>query len=311
MALNPSGQISIGGPTVGQSINLELGLAQNANSSLNQTNFRTLAGIPSGTISLSNFYGKSNGTQRAIFGFGFIPLISQNMTNLVSNTGVVATDTPGVGTARNYLAAAGYGGDKAIFGFGQVPTNPVATRFQNITNLVSNTGVVAANTPGVGSPRSGLAAAGYGGDKAIFGFGLTPGPTTMINLVSNTGVVATDTVPVGTAKQFLAAAGYGGDKAIFGFGGNPAPTPVVISITNLVSNTGVVATDTPGVGTARNYLAAAGYGGDKAIFGFGAIPAPTYTSITNLVSNTGVVAANTPGVGTARFGLAAAGYSST
>jgi len=30
------------------------------------------------------------------------------MTNLVSNTGVVATDTTGVGTARNSLAAAGY-----------------------------------------------------------------------------------------------------------------------------------------------------------------------------------------------------------
>jgi hypothetical protein len=30
------------------------------------------------------------------------------MTNLVSNTGVVASDTPGVGTARRDLAAAGY-----------------------------------------------------------------------------------------------------------------------------------------------------------------------------------------------------------
>jgi hypothetical protein len=30
------------------------------------------------------------------------------MTNLVSNTGVVATDTTGVGTARASLAAAGY-----------------------------------------------------------------------------------------------------------------------------------------------------------------------------------------------------------
>jgi len=30
------------------------------------------------------------------------------MTNLVSNTGVVATDTTGVGTARYALAAAGY-----------------------------------------------------------------------------------------------------------------------------------------------------------------------------------------------------------
>jgi hypothetical protein len=31
------------------------------------------------------------------------------MTNLVSNTGVVATDTTGVGTGRTALAAASYG----------------------------------------------------------------------------------------------------------------------------------------------------------------------------------------------------------
>jgi len=30
------------------------------------------------------------------------------MTNLVSNTGTVATDTTGVGSARSSLAAAGY-----------------------------------------------------------------------------------------------------------------------------------------------------------------------------------------------------------
>ena len=40
------------------------------------------------------------------------------MTNLVSNAGVVATDTTGVGTARAYGAACEYGGDKAIFGYG-------------------------------------------------------------------------------------------------------------------------------------------------------------------------------------------------
>ena len=93
-----------------------------------------------------------------------------------------------------------------------------------------------------------------------------------------------------------------GSKAIFGYGYSTDYT----AITNLVSNTGVVATDTTGVGTARGYLAAAGYGTAKAIFGYG-----TYygnLSITNLVSNTGVVATDTTGVGTARQGLAAAGY---
>lgn len=60
MALNSSGPISLGGSTVGQSINLELGQAATALASMNATNFRTLAGVPSGQISIGNFYGKSN-----------------------------------------------------------------------------------------------------------------------------------------------------------------------------------------------------------------------------------------------------------
>jgi hypothetical protein len=73
MALNPSGKLSIGGPTAGESINLELSLAQNANSSLNQANFRTLAQVPAGQISISNFYGKSNITARGMFQAGIGP----------------------------------------------------------------------------------------------------------------------------------------------------------------------------------------------------------------------------------------------
>ena len=92
-------------------------------------------------------------------------------------------------------------------------------------------------------------------------------------------------------------------RAIFGYG----YTGSVVSMTNRVSTTGVVASDVTGVGTARYLLAAASYGGDKAIFGYG------YTgsnvSMTNLVSNTGTVATDTTGVGTARYYLAAAGYS--
>lgn len=60
MALNPSGVMSIGGTTVGASINLELNLSATANSSIGQADFRTLAAVPSGQISLSDFYGKSN-----------------------------------------------------------------------------------------------------------------------------------------------------------------------------------------------------------------------------------------------------------
>ena len=104
------------------------------------------------------------------------------------------------------------------------------------------------------------------------------------------------------------AASSGTQKAIFGYG---IFSSTIVSITNLVSNTGVVATDTTGVGTARRYLAASVYGSDKAIFGYGGDSAGTSVSMTNLVSNTGVVATDTTGVGTARYGLAAAGYSLT
>jgi hypothetical protein len=48
-------------------------------------------------------------------------------------------------------------------------------------------------------------------------------------------------------------------KAIFGYGTTSGNNQVV-SMTNLVSNTGVVATDTTGVGTARGDGGAASYG---------------------------------------------------
>lgn len=60
MALNPTGPISMGGTVVGESINLELGKAATATISLNDADARALAGISTGVISLSDFYGKSN-----------------------------------------------------------------------------------------------------------------------------------------------------------------------------------------------------------------------------------------------------------
>ena len=99
--------------------------------------------------------GGGGGTDKAIFGYGYSGS-QASMTNLVSNTGVVATDTTGVGTGRSSLAAAGYGTDKAIFGYGYIGARV------SLTNLVSNTGVVATDTTGVGTARQDLAAASYG-----------------------------------------------------------------------------------------------------------------------------------------------------
>ncbi len=287
MALNPSGAISLAGPSAGQSIAVELGQSATATISLNDTNVRTLAQVPSGVIVMpTDFWGKSNitATQKAIFAFGQgtgpTPGSYTVPSVIISSSGTIASQASLVGSGRRYSSSATYGGDKAIFGWGEAPA------IVSVSNLVSNTGVVASDTPGVGTPRQSFAAAGYGNDKAIFGFGSAPSPigrSNISNLVSNTGVVASDTPGVGTARDLLSALTYGGDKAIFAFGG-----PSLVGVpSNLVSNTGVVASDTPIIGsTQKSALGATSYGGDKGLF--------SNRLTTNLVSNTGVVASDSP-----------------
>jgi hypothetical protein len=61
MTLNSSGPISLAGTTTGVSIEIENGGNGTTMISLNDTAVRTLAGVPSGAITMpTNFYGKSN-----------------------------------------------------------------------------------------------------------------------------------------------------------------------------------------------------------------------------------------------------------
>jgi len=236
------------------------------------------------------------GSLNGIFGYGYDGSNRVSMTNIVSNTGVVATDVTGVGTVRTLGDGCEYGTDTAIFGFGN-PSSGVVT---NATNLVSNAGVVASDQAATtGTARYVLAACSYGGDKGIFGFG--SGGSAISNLVSNTGVVATDVSNSGTAREVGAACEYGTDTAIFGFGQGAAG-----GATNLVTNVGVIGSDVAAVGTSRTTCGACSYGGDKGIFFGGSDGSPS--DITNLVSNTGVIQSDGTGVGTARDALGGTQY---
>ena len=239
-------------------------------------------------------------TQRGIFAFGWNGSTT-NVKNLVSSSGVIAADATGAGTARYYLGAATYGGDKVIYAYGGNNSGS----YYNMSNLVTNEGVVGNDVTGVGQTRIGLAAAGYGTDKAIFAYGYNDsvgGSLSMSNLATNQGVVGSDVTGVGTAKAGVAATGYGTDLALFGYGDDGSS---YLNATNKVSNQGVVATDTTGVGTARNNLSAARYGSTgQALFAYG----EETKSMSNLVSNTGVVASDTSGVGTGRKRSAATNY---
>ena len=65
------------------------------------------------------------------------------------------------------------------------------------------------------------------------------------------------------------------DNGIFAYGSAVG----YLSLSNIVSNLGVVAADVTGVGQARNNLGACEYGDDKAIFGYG--NSGSYVSLTN------------------------------
>jgi hypothetical protein len=203
----------------------------------------------------------------------------------------VATAT-GATTATVAFTAPSYGGSSAITSYTATSSpggitgtlNQSGSGTINVTGLSDNTSytftVTATNSAGTSSPSASSNSITTPSivpiRKAIFGYGSVTGTNalSMTNLVSDTGVVGNDVTGVGSARYGLAAAGYGGDKAIFGYGQGPAPTYPFYALTNLVSNTGVVATDTTGVGQPRRELGAAGYGTDKAIFGYGYFGSP-------------------------------------
>jgi len=243
------------------------------------------------------------GDDKGIFAYGHVgshPVWSVSMSNLVSNAGVVSSDVTGVGTERRYMGACGYGGDKGIFAYGstiyEYPHNTPHGGYVSMSNLVSNAGVVASDVTGVGTARMSVAACEYGDDKALFAFGQSSSKVSTRNLVSNAGVISSDATGAGSVRANLAACEYGEDKGIFGYGygavwaAEGPSAGYTVSMSNLVSNTGVVASDVAGVGTPRYSIAGCEYGQDKGIFGFGY--GTGYYAITNLVSNAGVVASD-------------------
>ena len=88
MALNSSGPISLAGTTAGQSIEIENGGNGTTQISLNDAAVRTLAGVPSGAITMpTNFYGKSN---RATPTYTFSANTTQTSINIATLSGYSA-----------------------------------------------------------------------------------------------------------------------------------------------------------------------------------------------------------------------------
>jgi len=234
-------------------------------------------------------------TYKGILGFGSLQSGSATgITNLISSSGVVASDTSAVGAARIQVQAANYGGDKAIFMGGyNGGTN------DGVSNLVNNSGVVASDVTGVADGTTGTTGVNFGTGLAGFFYGDVGGKTNKKSLVNSSGVVASTVNGVGTARDSPGAAQYSSGYGLAVYYGGRSSSSDFTTFTNLISNTGVQSSDVTGVGSGKSFQSGAAYGGDKGIIAFGFLNDANVNTI-NLVSNVGVIASDTSGTGTAR-----------
>lgn len=143
MTLPVSGAISF------NNINVELGVSGTTQASLGQTSYRNLAGVASGAISMSNFYGKANQ-------FAFTISANQvnaNLRTLAINAGwngtskVVATINSGVWIYSNSTGT---------------PALTVSGSFPNGAQIINNGNIVGMGGAG-GNGANTISAGGAGG----------------------------------------------------------------------------------------------------------------------------------------------------
>jgi len=167
-----SGNISLGGSTtvgsLNEGVNLELGQSATATITMNDSNARSLAGVSSGQISMSDFYGKSR----------FIPLT----VTLTGNTNGVSMATMRAGSGPTWSTTGTYTAGISAFTlnvnghiYGAASTGSW-TSGDSIT--ITGTGSIlgAGGTGGAGTPYNASyqgANGGNGGDALTLSYNVT------------------------------------------------------------------------------------------------------------------------------------------
>ena len=154
MAINPSGQVSLGGTTSGESIALELGLPTTSAISLNQADVRGLAGVASGAIVMpTDFWGKASE-----FIFSFTPGTNQSLSTLATAAGwdgvtkLVATANAGTISATS----------TGSYAFSIIGTYPGGVNFINNATIIGRGG-----NGGAGGPNGNVGGAGLSAGPAL------------------------------------------------------------------------------------------------------------------------------------------------
>jgi hypothetical protein len=252
MPMVNSGPISLGGTGtsggLNQSVNVELGRSGTATINMNESAVRTLAGVPSGAISMNNFYGKSNA-----FTFSFAGGTDVNLRTVAlaagwngssalvaTNTGTIqssSTGTPaltvsglfpgGVSLINNALIV-GRGGNGGAGGTSREPfQNPgtpgsaggVAISASVPISITNNSTVAGGGGGGGGGGSYGLARSGGGaGGGGGGGIGVSSGAA------GGTSRFGSATGSPGSGGTTTTAGGGGSGAAVGGGSGGAGGT---------------------------------------------------------------------------------------
>ncbi len=201
MTLPASGPISF------NQINVELGVAGTTTASLGQTSYRTLAGVPSGAISMSNFYGKSN---RKAISYTFTASTANASLNVAAISGYVAgvSDITVTVNTSVYLYSTGTGTPGLTLSGG--------TTGDTLT-LVNNGFIMGMGGVGSGSNSPAVVNGSPGGIALQLGYPTTINNTNPVAYIGGGGGGG------GGRQTAIAGGGGGAGGGAGGTGGSAAP----------------------------------------------------------------------------------------
>ncbi len=216
MTMVSSGPISLGGTAttggLNQSINVELGRSGTATINLNESAVRTLLAVPSGAISLSNAYGKSN---RAAVAY----TISSNTANASINVASLSGYSAGTSDITITVNA-------GVYVYSTSTGTPALTLSGGTTGdtvtLVNNGFIMGQGGTGAGSPAN----PGVGGPAISLGFNTTINNTNASAYIGGGGGGGAGGYAQGGGGAGGGAAtgtGSGGGGGLGSSGGNGSP----------------------------------------------------------------------------------------
>ena len=279
MPLNASGAISLGGSTAGQSIALELARLATAQISINCSAVRTLAGVASGAISFSNFYGKSNGPTVGIFYAGSrcaSKIRTTTATRINACGALVGTEsTIACGIARNSAGGSSicnvgmYWGGSSGSGVGTNTALRINKCGSRVGSVTTPTSLDAASTQDVTGSRAGSVATYASCGGAAVGIRI-------IRLNACQALLSQGSVSVcgGNRTDIAGSNTPVGNNAMFHGGGDPGCCGAYCSYSNVVriNPCGTKVGTTPAIGTARWCHAGAVVGVNALFYGGTSVP---------------------------------------